>query len=542
MCGRRQKMRRAAFAFVFAISLFWVTAGSQAFDLSHSDLEGHYPWEGISVYEQLAMVSLPKAEFESQLLSLLAQTSFARQMLVPLELRPLTVSMLVGAVIEANFSDEWQVITGDPNPIVSPLLEALYSVILEDPTLAAEVSARLSAIPLMMPDSGGSAVLELKNRLFDRHFLDPGLKYALALPWKVGFWAEGDLIHIDIINPEAIVALFFHDLSPEKQDELEALARQVKLSLQKAIVAALYALFPEEAVSIAPAKLPPYVLEPPGPEERFGIEIGMVEGAASISDFLLKPGQPFNDSLLEVENPLLTMAVSFEALGSREVATVHPFFFQTYAAFDGMASFLTAAYQNRADTSRWIARPDGNVLDDFIFLAAKTYPESPLYDPGELEFYRELLTPIFRMTFLRPRGNTIITFEDSAGRKAYLVEVGSPYFGQILLRLGAHRAPGTPCKLLAYRENDSIKIVAYDTTFMFRHFFGDADPTIVTRWDGAFFWPEGKGLSDLAQEARLLYGAYVAGALERLAETGPYEIRLREEAGLFWETVTQMVR
>ena len=524
-------MQKTLIAF---FSILFLSTNSLALELSHSNDNGRYPWNGISVYEQVAMVSLPRKEFNGQLMRLMAQTPFANQMIAPIELRPLMVSMLVGAVIKANFSDEWQVITGDPNSLVEPIFEALYSVALRDPVLARKVASGLSAMPLMMPDSGGSSVLELKNRIYDPRFLDQGLKYAMALPWKIGFWSDGDLVRIDLINPKAIVKLFFNDLPSRKKAELNELASQVELSLEQVLISALYAIFPKEAVTIVPAKLPPFIPHSgPGPGDHFGIEIGHVDNPVEIRKFLLRPGYPFDDCLLEMENQMMTMAVNIDPKRPNEVMMVHPFLFQTYAAFDGMASFLSSAYQNRTDMSQWIARPDGNTLDDYIFLAAKTYPKSPIYDPEELEFYRGLLTQMFKMTFLRPRGNSITSMENSAGQKVYMVDIGSPYFGQILLRLGAHRAPGTPCKLIAYREGNSIKVFIYDTRFMFHYFFGDADPTAVTSWGGAFSWPYGQDLSTMAEEARLLYGAYAASALKGLGDSGLYQVGLSHEAEAF---------
>ncbi len=536
MSGREAQMKTIT-SFLLFFTFFFSTV-SFALDISHSGHNGSYPWEKTPVYEQVAIVSMPERQFNAQLMGLMAQTPFADQMIVPIELRPLMVSMLMAAVIEANFSDEWQVISGAPNPIVEPIFEAVYSLVLKDRASARDIASRLTAMPLMMPDSGGSAVLELKNSLYDPCFLDEGLRYAMALPWKIGFWSDGDLIHIDIINPEALVELFFNGLSHSEVSRLKDIAKSVRLSLEGTIVSSLYAIFPREAVSLLPARLPPFIVHRPGPEERFAIEIGTVDKVKDIQKFLVRPGYPFNDSLLEMENPMMTMAVNMDPKDPNEVMMVHPLLFQTYAAFDGMASFLTSAYQNPTDMQKWIARPDGRVIDDFIFLTAKTYPNSPIYDPKELEFYRRLLGQMFKMTFLRPRGDSITSMEDSAGQKVYMVDIGSPYFGQILLRLGAHRAPGTPCKLIAYREGDSIKVFVYDTRFMFHYFFGDADPRTVTTWGGAFSWPYGQDLSSLAEEARLLYGAYAASALKGLGDTGLYQVHLSHEAEALLKALT----
>jgi len=509
-----------------------------ALDLSKSDEDGRYPWDNTNVFEQIAVVNLDQDAFNMQLMGIFAATPFADQMIVPIELRPLTVSMLVGAVMEKSFSDEWEVIKGDRNPILAPILETLYSVILGDPHKAGEIAQNLSAIPLMMPDSGGSAVLEFKNKIYDRFLLDKGLKYALALPWKVGFWTDGDLVRVDVINPEAQVELFFSDLPEDEQRELLDIAKKVKSSLESSIIASLFALFPENAVSVTPLRLPPYI-EGHG-NNAFYMDIGDVSGALDIPSMLISPGAPFNDSLFEMENQMAQMAVGMDPEDPDHVMMVHPLLFQDYYAFDGMASFLTSAYQNMMDQTRWVARPDGIVLDDFMFLAAKTYPLSPIFNEHELGFYRQLLGQMFKMTFLRPRGGSVIEMENSSGQKVYLVEVGSPYYGQILLRLGAHRAPGTPCKVIAFNEAGRTRILAYDTRFMFENFFGDADPTHVVDWDGAFFWPDGLSLSQLAEEARTLYGGFLAAALKGLGMSAAYQTELSDEGMALLQQLNRM--
>ncbi|MEF3169008.1 MAG: hypothetical protein K6360_06705 [Deltaproteobacteria bacterium] len=526
----------------FILLCFFVTASTFAFDLSSSDQDGRYPWDHTHIYEQVAVVNMPADDFNTQMMAIFAQTPFKDAMIAPMEMRPLTLAMLTGSVMQVSFSDEWEVITGEPNPVVAPMLTALYSVLTQDPALSQQIAGYLSSMPLMMPDSGGSAVLELKNKKYDSKFLDKGLRYALALPWKVGFWVEGDIVKIDIINPEAVVELFFSDLSQSEQAVIKQMASDVRISLEKALIASLSKLLPKGAFALSPAKLPPYITNAPSSTETFDVMIGevadilSVNGSADIPAMLLNPGYPFNDSMFEIENPMMTMPVQ---IGS-DTVMMHPLLFQTYSAFDGIASFLSSAYQNPTAQNTWIVQPNNMVIDDFMFLSAITYPQSPIYSAQTLGFYRQILTPMFQMTFLRPRGSKLIDFADSSGKKVYLVEIGSPYYGQVLLKLGAHRAPGTPCKVIAYEEDGKVKVLAYDTNFMFKYFFGDTDPTAVTDWDGAFTWPSGKGIDVLSAEAGQIHGGFLALALYGLGQTGAYNVTLSTTAMQYMQGLAAM--
>ncbi len=526
----------------FVLLYCFAAASASAFDLSSSDKDGRYPWDNTHVYEQVAIVNMPAADFNTQMMAVFAKTPFKDAMIAPMEMRPLTLAMLTGAVMQVSFSDEWEVITGDANPVVAPMFTAVYSVLTQDPALSQQIAGYLSSMPLMMPDSGGSAVLELKNKKYDSKLLDKGLRYALALPWKVGFWVEGDVVKIDIVNPEAVAELFFHDLSQSEQAAIKQIASDVRISLEKALVASLSKLLPKGAFAVAPAKLPPYITNAPSAAETFDVAIGDVTGvtnvnsAADIPAMLLNSGYPFNDSMFEMENPMMTMPVQ---MGS-DIVMMNPLLFQTYSAFDGIASFLSSAYQNPAAQNTWIVQPDNMVLDDFMFLSAITYPQSPIYSAQALGFYRQILTPMFQMTFLRPRGSKLIDFADSSGKKVYLVEIGSPYYGQVLLKLGAHRAPGTPCKVIAFEEAGKVRVLAYDTGFMFKNFFGDTDPASVTDWDGAFTWPSGKGIDVLSAEAGVIHGGFLASALYGFGQTGAYNVTLSAAAMQYMQGLAAM--
>ena len=208
-----------------------------------------------------------------------------------------------------------------------------------------------------------------------------------------------------------------------------------------------------------------------------------------------------------------------------------------------MAAFLTSAYNNQTDMQKWIVRPDGNVADDFIFLAAKTWSYSPIYNQDELDFYRPILTQMFKMTFLRPRGDEILSYRDSGGNiKAYVIEIGSPYYGQILLRMGAHRSGGTPCKLVAVPDGENLEIYGINTGFMFRYFFGDTSPETVTDWDGAFYWPTGMTLEALGSEASVIYGGYIAAAIYGLGLSGAYPVELSQEGGMYLNQLMSMAQ
>ena len=112
-----------------------------------------------------------------------------------------------------------------------------------------------------------------------------------------------------------------------------------------------------------------------------------------------------------------------------------------------------------------------------------------------------------------------------------LMDVGSPYFGQILLRMGGHRAPGTPCKIIALKEGDRIHFVTIDPLFMFKAFFGDTHPESIHQWEGAFDWPYGLDLETLGQEAKYLFVAYTAMAVSHTVhDTTSAEVELSEEA------------
>lgn len=519
-------MRTRIPACFVAFFLCFVTS-SFAFDFSSSDRSGKYPWEYTHVYERIAVVSMPQAGFNQQLMTILMQTPFASQMNVPMEFRPFLAASILGAVMENLTSSEWQAISGDANPVMQPVLAAIYGVLLKDNVKAGQVAATLSSIPLMMPDSAGSAVVELKNPVYDRKFLNYGPEFALALPWKVGFYVDGDLLNVVILNPEAVAELFYGNLSPVLQEDVKKAAKELRISLEKAVVTCLYAVFPKENVAISLKKLPPFLTS--YPQVPFAVQIAEVRTSEDASRVLLKSEGAFNDSLLTMQNAMITMPVNMNSQRPEDVVMFHPFFFQTYAAFDGMASFLTAAYNNPRNPSAWIARPDGMVMDDFMFLNAKTWAQGPYYNANELAFYRQLLTPMFQVTFLRPRGNTLTVFENDRAEKVYAVDIGSPYYGQILLRLGGHRAAGTPCKLIAYRDGDVVKIAVMNTQFMFQAFFGDADSTAVQEWEGAFAWPKGKDLMTLAAEANVLYSGFAAGAAYGLSAAG-YDVTLTPDA------------
>jgi len=511
----------------FVLFFLCVVKSPFAFDFSSSDRSGRYPWEYTHVYERIAVVSMPQEGFNQQLMAILMQTPFASQMNVPMEFRPFLAAGILGAVMEDVTSGEWQAVSGDANPVMQPVLTAIYGVLLRDNAKAGQIATRLSSIPLMMPDSAGSAVVELKNPVYDRRFLNYGPEFALALPWKVGFYVEGDLLNVVILNPEAVAELFYGNMAPVLQEDVKKAAKELHTALEKAVVASLYAVFSQENVAIAPKKLPPFLTS--YPQVPFAVHIADVRTHEDSSRVLLKSATSINDSLLTMQNPMMTMPVSMDVQRPGDVILFHPFFFQTYAAFDGMASFLTAAYNNPRNPSAWIARPDGMVMDDFMFLNAKTWTQGPYYNANELEFYRQLLTPMFQATFLRPRGNVLTVFENARSEKVYSVDIGSPYYGQILLRLGAHRAAGTPCKLIAYRDGDVVRIAVMNTQFMFQAFFGDARPEAVTNWEGAFSWPVGKGLLELAAEANVLYSGFAAAAVSGLANAG-YEVALTPEA------------
>lgn len=518
------KMRFFAFFVGILVGFAGVCHG---FDFSSSDRSGMYPWEHTHVYERIAVVSIPQSDFNQQLMAILMQTPFASQMNVPMEFRPFVVASLMGAVINDVTGGEWQAVQGDANPVMQPVMMAVYGVLLKDNAKAGRIAGLLSSIPLMMPDSAGSAVIELKNPAHDRIFLDYGPEFALALPWKVGFYVEGDLMNVVILNPSAVAELFYAGLPPVLQENVRKAADDLRVSLEKAVVSGLYSLFPKENVAIAPKRLPPFLTS--YPHVPFIVNIADIRTQEEPSRVLLRSANSFNDSLLTMQNPMMTMPVAMNPANPNEVAMFHPFFFQTYSAFDGMASFLSAAYNNPRNPSAWIARPDGMVMDDFMFLNAKTWTAGPNYNADELAFYRQLLTPMFQATFLRPRGDVLTVFEDSKGEKVYAVDIGSPYYGQILLRLGAHRAAGTPCKLIAYRKGEVVRIAVMNTQFMFQAFFGDADPASVTTWEGAFEWPKGKGLMTLASEANVLYSGFAAGAAYGLSAAG-YDVTLTPEA------------
>ncbi len=504
-----------------------VAAVGYCFDFSSSDRSGMYPWEHTHVYERIAVVSMPQAAFNQQLMAILMQTDFASQMNVPMEFRPFVAASLLGAVMQEVTSGEWQAVTGDANPVMQPVLMAIYGVLLKDNALAGQIATKLSAIPLMMPDSAGSAVIELKNSVHDKLFLDYGPEFALALPWKVGFYVEGDQLNVVILNPSAVAELFYGNLSPVLQENVKKTANELRVSLEKAVVTGLYALFPAENVAIAPQKLPPFLTF--SPQAPFAVNIAEIRTNEDASRVLLRSADSFNDSLLTMQNSMMTMIVNMNPSNPNDVVMFHPFFFQNYSAFDGMVSFLSAAYANPRNPSSWIARPNGMVMDDLMFLNAKTWTAGPFYNANELAFYRKLLTPMFQTTFLRPRGNTLTVFENSKGEKIYAVDIGSPYYGQILLRLGAHRAAGTPCKLIAYRNGDVVKIAVINTQFMFQVFFGDAKPESVQAWEGAFDWPMGKNLMTLAGEANVLYSGFAAAAAYGLSKAG-YSVSLTPDA------------
>lgn len=530
-------MKTRTIAFFVGI-LVSFSAFAHAFDFSSSDRSGIYPWEHTHVYERIAIVSMPKAAFDQQLMAILMQTPFASQMNVPMEFRPFVVASLLGAVMADVTNGEWQPVTGEPNPVMQPVMTAIYAVLLKDNTKAANIASMLSAIPLMMPDSAGSAVIELKNPVSDKRFLDYGPEFALALPWKMGFYVEGDLLNVVILNPSAVAELFYAGLPSVLQENVRKTGDELRISLEKAVVSGLYALFSKESVAIAPKRLPPFLTS--YPQVPFVVNIADIHTQEEPGRVLLRSADSFNDSLLTMQNPMMTMPVAMNPANPNDIAMFHPFFFQTYSAFDGMASFLTAAYNSPRNPSAWIVRPDGMVMDDFMFLNVKTWTDSPLYNANELAFYRKLLTPMFQATFLRPRGDVLTEFENSRGEKVYAVDIGSPYYGQILLRLGAHRAAGTPCKLIAYRKGDVVRIAVMNTQFMFQGFFGDADPASVTEWEGAFDWPKGKDLMTLAAEANAIYTGFAAGAAYGLSAAG-YEVALSPEAQNAMQVLQRMM-
>lgn len=526
---------------MFSILLFSCSSVF-SMDLSGSNLSGLYPWEGTPVYEQIAQISIPADSFNSQIMELLMQTSLAEMMIVPMEMRPFLVSALAGITIDKNFSNEWEAVKGAPNPVMSPVFQALYHVLTGDAELSMNTASSLSAIPLMMPDSSGSAVLELRNKIYDPFFLDHGGIRAFALPWKIGFWTDGDYLNVNIVNPQAVVECFFADLPEDSRKNLMIYARHIKDSMKQIVFDSLSALFPAGAVVPYPQAMPPYLSEDINFSSPFYMDIGIIKGVSNPEKALVNTDTE-GESLVTVQNSMMQMQVAPSPDNPDMTAIMNPPLFQTYSAFDGMAAFLTSAYENQTDMQQWIVRPDGNVADDFIFLAAKTWPYSPIYNQDELDFYRPILTEMFKMTFLRPRGDQILSYKNSDGNvKAYVMEIGSPYYGQILLRMGAHRSGGTPCKLVAVPDGENLEIYGIDTEFMFKYFFGDTAPETVTDWDGAFYWPTGMTLETMGSEASVIYGGYIAAAIYGLGLSGTYSVELTQEGGMYLEQLMSMAQ
>lgn len=525
--------------FIFLMLLFSCSS-SFSMDLSDSSRSGIYPWEGTPVYEQIARISIPADSFNSQIMAMLMQTPLAEMMIVPMEMRPFLVSSLAGIIIDKNFSTEWESVKGAPNPVMSPVFQALYHVLTGDPELSMNVASNLSAIPLMMPDSSGSAVLELRNKKYDPLFLNYGGIRAFALPWKVGFWIDGDYLNVNIVNPEAVVRCFFADLPESSRKELMHYARNIKASMKQVVFDSLAAIFPAGAVVPYPQALPPYLPEKIPASTPFYMDIGTIKGVTNPEKALVDQDMG-GISLMTAQNSMMQMQAAPSTTEPEMTVMMSPPLFQTYFAFDGMASFLTSAWENPTNMQQWIVRPDGNVADDFIFLAAKTWSYSPIYNQDELDFFKPILSQMFKMTLLRPRGDEILSYKDSQGHtNAYVIDIGSPYYGQILLRMGAHRSGGTPCKLVAVPEGTNLEIYGINTEFMFQYFFGDTTPETVTDWDGAFYWPTGLTLAALGSEASIIYGGYIAAAIHELGLSGVYPVELSQEGEMYLNQLMSM--
>ena len=480
----------------------WWEGPSFGWDLSSSDRSGMYPWDGTPVYEEIAVVKLPSMEFNQGLMGLMADTPLAEAFSVPLELRPIFTASVVGLVMERSGGSGWSPIKGEPNPILLPIYTVLFQQFSGNASSSGTVAGELSAYPLMMPDSAGSAVLELRNSGFETPFLDQDIRYAVMFPFKIGFWVEGDYLHVDILNPEAIAFLLVQNEDENRREYLMDLALQAREGLVQAAWDALSAIFPGDDLLFRRQPLPPYLVPGQTVSAPPLVEIGTVafdQGAAEAIDGILAatiPNSPFDIR-----------------------------FFQTYAAFDGISGMIEKAIENPADMTTWLPTPDGQVADDVMFLNGIT--ANPTSD---LPFIREILTPMFERTFLVPRGSSVISYNTSQGEEIILVDVGSPYFGQILLRMGGHRAPGTPCKLIVYTQNGQTRVAAIDPTFMFQAFFGDTHPEEITQWEGAFNWPFGQDLDSLGLEARELFVAYSGMALSRMESATGNAVELSRAA------------
>ena len=494
---------------VILLSISWSGAAG-AWDLSSSHRSGSYPWEGTPVYEEIAVVKLPSAPFNEELMGLISTTSLAQAFTAPLELRPILTASVVAQVLEETGDGSWRPVQGDPNPILQPIFTMLLGQFSGNLTQAQALGRELSTYPLMMPDSAGSAVLELRNSGFETPFLDRDLHYAVIFPFKVGFWVEGDYLHVDILNPEAVVQLVLGaGDGGEERDGLMDLARRARDGLVEAVWDSLSLIFAQEDLLLRRVPLPPYL---PGQSQVTGepwVEIG---SAAS--------EQPLGDVVKEV--------LASTAPGPEGETPL----FQTYGAFDGISGMLKGALEHPTDPAAWVPTPDGQVADDVMYLNGVGQAH-----PDRLPFIRSILTPLFQHTFLLPRGSSLEIYHNSQGVEVVMADVGSPYYGQILLRMGGHRAPGTPCKLMAYEEGGAVHLFTIDPLFMFQALFGDTHPEAVTQWDGAFEWPYGMGLDALGQEAGELFAAYSGMALTRMGLSTGVGVELSPEARRAMEEV-----
>ncbi len=471
---------------------------SLGWDLSSSDRSGRYPWEEIPVYEEVAIVKLPSRRFNEDFMALISNTPLAEAFTVPMEMRPMLVASVAGHLLEGGAVSHWTPIKGEPNPILMPLYAALLEAFSSDAAASMTLVGELASYPLMMPDSAGSAVLELGNATFEAPFLDRTPLYAVMFPFKVGFWVEGDYLHVDILNPEALAGLVVKDEEESIRRDLLAVAHEARQVLVESMWEVLSGMFDSENLLFHRVPLPPY---------RGSWEV-------SSSPALVSIGSVRSDlELLDVAQGLLNATIPGSPFEMR--------FFQTYAAFDGISGLLEGALANPSDMSAWVPTPDGQVADDVMYLNGITASE-------ELPFIRAILTPMFKQTFLVPRGSSFISYHTSQGNEVLLIDVGSPYFGQILLRMGGHRAPGTPCKIILYKDGDVTHLAAIDPSFMFEALFGDTHPEEIRQWDGAFEWPYGVGLETLGQEARGLFVAYAAMALSEMG--GGLDVELSQAA------------
>ena len=347
------------------LMLLW-TCTVLAIDLSHSQKSGHYPWEQQAIFEEIGAIKFPARVFYDDLSHLLLGPFSDQTASFSMELRPILVASLVAYVLDHDRPFGWHVEAGDPNPVLVPIFKMLLNSVIASDEEAAKTANILSSYPLMMPDSSGSAVIELRNEDYEAAALAHGPAYALMLPVKMGFWVEGDYVHIDLLGPKALSWLFVG----EYDDDIEKYASTVK----NAVFAVLNALFDKDELTTYLKPLAPYIEKQPQHAPLFFTFLGTIKYAIDLEpERLLR-------YLLKTENP------------------THPHkmpFFQTYNAFDGIAGFLQSAYKNPTNRAYWLPTPNGEVLDDLVFLNLMTATASRLDNEDEITFYKSLLTPMF---------------------------------------------------------------------------------------------------------------------------------------------------